>query len=251
MYDRKKNMYYSVNGRNVYMITKVISIPILLAISALAMVHSSGVQVGYSQSQGLPLNRQQETTDLSFQTIDVTLDGANYPVKYNITDDAAEVLSMVADKESFKLIITIAPTNDGKLTVMIPRNLTDYKVAGGKDGKFVVNINAKEITDFQETSNNQTTRRLEINFGKDDRVIEVTGTQMGQGDIATVTEQASETSPTGAEIRDNASQAGANISQTGSSIVNQTGEAAQTFVNKTASVLGNVTGEVTDLFDSN
>lgn len=50
---------------------------------------------------------------------------------------------------------------------------------------------------------------------------------------------------------DNASQAGANISQTGSSIVNQTGEAAQTFVNKTTSVLGNVTGEVTELFDSN
>ena len=85
--------------------------------------------------------------------------------------------------------------------------------------------NAKEITDFQETSNNQTTRGLEINFGKDDRVIEVTGTQMGQGDIATVTEQVSETSPTtGAGIKDNASQAGANISQTGSSIVNQTGE---------------------------
>ena len=106
------------------------------------MVHSSGVQVGYSQSQDLPLNRQQDTTDLSFQIIDVTLDGANYPIKYNITDDAAEVLSMVADKESFKLIITIAPTKDGKLTVMIPRTLTDYKVAGGKDGKFVVNINA-------------------------------------------------------------------------------------------------------------
>ena len=42
MYGRKKNMYHSVNGSNVYMITKVISIPILLAISALAMVHSSG-----------------------------------------------------------------------------------------------------------------------------------------------------------------------------------------------------------------
>src|ERR671919_625648 len=210
MYDRKKNMYYSVNGRNVYMITKVISIPILLAISALAMVHSSGVQVGYSQSQGLPLNRQQETTDLSFQTIDVTLDGANYPVKYNITDDAAEVLSMVADKESFKLIITIAPTNDGKLTVMIPRNLTDYKVAGGKDGKFVVNINAKQVTDFQEILNNQTTRGLEINFGKDDRVIEIVGTQMGQADISNVREQTMEAAPA----------AGTNASETGGSIVN-------------------------------
>src|ERR671918_108241 len=241
MYDRKKNMYYSVNGRNVYMITKVLSIPILLAISALAMVHSSGVQVGYSQSQGLPLNRQQETTDLSFQTIDVTLDGANYPVKYNITDDAAEVLSMVADKESFKLIITIAPTNDGKLTVMIPRNLTDYKVAGGKDGKFVVNINAKQATDFQEILNNQTTRGLEINFGKDDRVIEIVGTQMGQADISNVREQTMEAAPAAGT---NASEATANASETGGSMVNQTGEALQTFVNKTTGVLGNISGEI-------
>src|ERR671918_665884 len=234
MYDRKKNMYYSVNGRNVYMITKVISIPILLAISALAMVHSSGVQVGYSQSQGLPLNRQQETTDLSFQTIDVTLDGANYPVKYNITDDAAEVLSMVADKESFKLIITIAPTNDGKLTVMIPRNLTDFKVAGGKDGKFIVNINAKQAPSFQEISSNQTTRGLEVNFGKDDRVIEIVGTQMGQADISKVKEQAIETEPT---VRSNTSQTAANTSETGGSIVNKTGEAMQTFANKTTGIL--------------
>ena len=36
--------------------------------------------------------------------------------------------------------------------------------------------------------------------------------------------------------------------QTGKSIINNTGEAAQTFVNKTASVLGNVTGEVSELF---
>jgi hypothetical protein len=231
----EKSMHnQSINGRTVHIITMVISVPILLTISALAMAPSSDVQLGYSQ--------QQEANDLSFQNTDVTLDGTIYPVKYNITDNAAEVLSVVADKESFKLIITIAPTKDGKLTVLIPRNLTDYKVAGGKDGKFVVNINAKEVTNFQEVSNNQTTRGLEINFGKDDRVIEVIGTQMGQGDIATVQEQATEMTPTpGAE---NASQTGANVSQTGASIVNQTGEAAQTFVNKTTSVLGNISGEI-------
>ena len=76
---------------------------------------------------------------------------------------------------------------------------------------------------------------------------------MGQGDIATVTEQVSDMTPiTDAEnMSDNASLAGANISQTGSSIVNQTGKAAQTCVNKTASVLGNVTGEFTELFGTN
>jgi hypothetical protein len=231
----------SISARTLSLIVVIIGMPILLALSAIAVASSSAIQLVYAQ--GPPMNGQEEEgNNLTFQATNVTLDGARYPVKYNITDDAAEVLSMAADKESFKFIITIAPTKDGKLTVMIPRNLTDYKVAGGKDGKFVVNINAKEITDLQEISNNQTTRGLEINFGKDDRVIEIIGTQMGQGDIATVTEQATEMTPT--PDAENASQTGANISQTGASIVNQTGEAGQAFVNKTTSVLGNVTGEI-------
>ena len=153
--------------------------------------------------------------------------------------------------------MTIAPTKDRKLTIILPRNVTDYKIAGGKDGMFVVNINAKQTTNFQEILNNRTARELEINFGKDDRVIEIIGTQMGQGDIATVKgEKATEiTSPPPPSINttnmtenvknNNASlAAGGNASQTGESIVNQTGEAAQTFVNKTASALGNVSGEV-------
>ena len=229
-----------IRARNVSVIVAIIGTPILLALSTIAAASYPAIQLAYAQ--GRPPNGQEGGNNLTFQTTDVTLDGTSYPVKYNITDNAAEILSIVPDRESFKLVTTIAPTKDGKLTVMIPRNLTDYKVAGGKDGKFLVNINAREITNFQETSNNQTTRGLEINFGKDDRVIEIIGTQMGQGDIATVTEQANQTTPTtGAE---NASQTGANVSQTGSSIVNQTGEAAQSFVNKTTSFLGNITGGV-------
>jgi hypothetical protein len=81
---------------------------------------------------------------------------------------------------------------------------------------------------------------LEVNFGKDDRVIEIIGTQMGQGDIATVREQTTEITPTPG----NASLTGTNVSPTGASIVNQTGEAAQGFVNKTTSVLGNITGVI-------
>jgi hypothetical protein len=231
----------SINARTTYVTTTiVIGVSIMLVLSAITGAPSSAIQLVYSQ--GPPPSRQQDANDLTFQTNNVTLDGTSYLVKYNITENTAEVLSIVADKESFKLIITIAPTKDGKLTVMIPRNLTDYKVAGGKDGKFVVNINAKEITNYQEISNNQTTRVLEINFGKDDRVIEIVGTQMGQADIAEVEREATEmTSPPNTQnVTDNASQAGA-------SVANQTGEAAQTFVNKSASVIGNLTGEVGEL----
>jgi hypothetical protein len=230
---------HSINARTTNVTTTiVIGVPIMLVLSAIALAPSSAIQLVYSQ--GPPTSQQQDANDLDFQTTNVSLDGTSYPVKYNITENAAEVLSIAADKESFKLVITIAPTKDGKLTVMIPRNLTDYKVAGGKDGKFLVNINAKEITNYQEISNNQTTRGLEINFGKDDRVIEIVGTQMGQADIAEVKKEATEMSsptPDTQNVTDNASQAGA-------SIVNQTGEAAQTFVNKSTSILGNLTGEV-------
>jgi hypothetical protein len=44
--------------------------------------------------------------------------------------------------------------------------------------------------------------------------------------------------------RTNASEATANASETGGSIVNQTGEALQTFVNKTTGILGNISGEI-------
>lgn len=86
---------------------------------------------------------------------------------------------------------------------------------------------------------------------------------MGQGDITTIREQATKemttitpplppspnTTNMTENLRNNASQAdGSNASQTSKSIVNQIGEAAQTFVNKMASVLGNITGEVSQLF---
>ena len=248
--------------------TMIIIIPILLILFLIAISSSSFSTVQLAYGQGPPTRQQQQQQDLNdttFQTANVTVDGISYPIKYNITNDAGKLVSSSAQKESAKLIITIAPTKDGKLTIILPRNLTDYKIAGGKDGMFVVNINAKQTTNLQEISNNRTSRELEINFGKDDRVIEIIGTQMGQGDIATVREQATKEMTTPPplpqspnartnmteNVTNNASQAGANASQTGKSIVNQTGEAAQTFVNKSASVLGNITGEVSRLFGGN
>jgi hypothetical protein len=63
---------------------------------------------------------------------------------------------------------------------------------------------------------------------------------MGQADISDVREQTMEAAPAGT----NASEATANASETGGSIVNQTDEALQTFVNKTTGVLGNISGEI-------
>lgn len=64
---------------------------------------------------------------------------------------------------------------------------------------------------------------------------------MGQADISNVRERTMEAAPAAGT---NASEATANASETGGSIVNQTGEALQTFVNKTRGVLGNISGEI-------
>jgi hypothetical protein len=267
--NNKKTQNHLINTtKNAYAAaTMVIGISILLILSTIAILSSSSVFTAHLvYSQGPPTRQQQQQqqqdlNDLMFQTTNVTVDGISYPIKYNITNDAAELVGTVAEKESVKLIMTIAPTKDGKLTIILPRNVTDYKIAGGKDGMFVVNINAKQTTNFQEISNNRTARELEFNFSKDDRVIEIIGTQMGQGDISTVKEEATEitslppspnTTNITENVRNNTSPAAEdNASQTGGSIVNQTGEAAQTFVNKTASVVGNVSGEVSEIFGAN
>jgi hypothetical protein len=57
---------------------------------------------------------------------------------------------------------------------------------------------------------------------------------MGQADISSVKEQTTEAAPA---VRTNASE-------TGDSIVDQTGEAMQTFVNKTTGIIGNISGEI-------
>ena len=150
--------------------TMVSGIPILLILSAISISSVFTAQLVYSQG---PSTRQQQQhlNDLIFQTTNVTVDGISYPIKYNITNDAAELVSTVAEKESVKLIMTIAPTKDGKLTIILPRNVTDYKIAGGKDGMFVVNILMQNklltfkkfrITEQQENWNLTSVKTIEL-----------------------------------------------------------------------------------------
>jgi hypothetical protein len=213
---------------------------IMLVLLCTAIANQQAIQLVYSQ--GPITSRQEDTDKLAFKTFNVTLDNIVYPIRYNITDNAGEIQSIVADKDTFKTLITITPTKDGKLTVILPRDFIDYKVAGGKDGKFPVTINAKPISTYQEMAGNKTTRGLEIDFSKDDRAVEIVGTQMGLAEIAEVKEEATEaTSPTSTQNVTN------NASQTEQSFANKTIEGAETVVNKSAGVLGNLTGEVGEL----
>jgi hypothetical protein len=168
----------------------------------------------------------------------VKVDNTNYQVKYNVTNNDAKVVSIVPQKESTKLVITIEPTNNGKLTIELPRTLIDYKIAGGKDGNFIVHINGKQVDNVREVSNNQSARILEISFGAGDRTIEIIGTQMGQGPVALVKSQVETSTNKTMQTLENKT-----------SIATAKGP-AETFVNKTIGTLSNLTGGIQKLFNS-
>ena len=69
------------------------------------------------------------------------------------------------------------PGDKEKLTIELPRNIIDSKAQGNVDTKYQIKIDGKGV-DYKEMGNSLTERILQIDFGKNDRVIEIAGTQM-------------------------------------------------------------------------
>jgi hypothetical protein len=63
------------------------------------------------------------------------------------------------------------------MTIELPRNIIDSKGASNADTKYQIRIDGKGI-DYKEAANNMDARILSIGFSKDDRFIEIIGTQM-------------------------------------------------------------------------
>ena len=103
------------------------------------------------------------------------INGKSFPVKYNITN--GKVLGLVADNDKATIVAVLGSQADnGRLKIELPRNVIDAKGQGNKDEKFVVRIDDKGI-DYKEIASSLKARILQIDFGKDDRVVEFTGTQ--------------------------------------------------------------------------
>ena len=67
--------------------------------------------------------------------------------------------------------------DNGKLTVELPRNVLDAKSQGNTDTKYNVRIDNKGV-DYKEIGTNLNARVLQIDFGKDDRMMEIADTSM-------------------------------------------------------------------------
>jgi hypothetical protein len=107
----------------------------------------------------------------------LVINGKTFPIKYNIT--GGKLLGLVADNDKTTVVAVISPGGSGKmvLAIELPRNVIDSKGQGNTDTKFLVKIDGKGV-DYKEVANNLNARILGIDFSKDNRIIEISGTQM-------------------------------------------------------------------------
>jgi uncharacterized MAPEG superfamily protein len=102
--------------------------------------------------------------------------GKTFPLKY--TMNGGKLVGMLADKDRTTLVLVLDPgQNGGNMTLELPRNIIDSKGASNSDTKYQIKIDGKGV-DYKEVANNMNARILSIGFSKDNRFIEIIGTQM-------------------------------------------------------------------------
>ena len=101
--------------------------------------------------------------------------GKSIPIKYIM--NTGKVLGVVLDKSRATLDVILSSTSssdNGNLTIQIPRDVVDNKKEGNADAPFRVHVDGKDAT-FKETTNTKTARTLSIQFNKDAKVIDIIG----------------------------------------------------------------------------
>jgi hypothetical protein len=108
----------------------------------------------------------------------LTINGKTFPVKYSIV--GGKLVGMLGDKDRTTTVLVLNPSgNGGNLTIELPRKMIDSKGASNADTKYLVKIDGKGV-DYKEIANNVNARVLSINFSKDNRFMEIIGTQMAR-----------------------------------------------------------------------
>jgi len=98
-----------------------------------------------------------------------------FDVKYTIK--GATIKDIVVDSNIFGLVIQIESTDEGTITLDLPREFIGAEKQDGKDDIFIVLIDGIEV-DYQEAVVHSESRVITINFVQGDSNIEIVGTYM-------------------------------------------------------------------------
>ena len=144
------------------------------------------VTTANSAATGKSNNVQTSSNRTGFANVsNLVIKDKTFPIKYNITN--GKLLGIIGDKDKTTLVLLLSSNlvkgpfssnlDNGKLTVELPRNVLDAKSQGNTDTKYNIKIDKKDV-DYKEVGTNLNARILQIDFGKDDRMLEITGTEM-------------------------------------------------------------------------
>ncbi len=137
------------------------------------IVKASFVEGSSAETQFSFLPKTETSTTNIFE-----VDAGNYgtfDVKYSISGGI--VKKMLIDKDIFALIVVIESTDEGSISVEIPREIIDAKKQDKTDDTFIVIIDGIEAP-YQETVTDSNSRVITINFEQGDSDIEIIGTSI-------------------------------------------------------------------------
>ncbi|AFS82144.1 PEFG-CTERM sorting domain-containing protein [Candidatus Nitrosopumilus sediminis] len=117
----------------------------------------------FGGSTSMPTDKVTATT--------VAIEGSSDLIGYTIT--GGKLLGIMPDVDANSLIISIDATNDGSITLTIPRSVLDATI-NGEDDDFFVLVDGEEV-DFEETVSSKD-RTLTIAFPVGAEEIEIIGT---------------------------------------------------------------------------
>ena len=111
----------------------------------------------------------------SKQAFHVDVGGQGYDIPYVIKGGTLN--DMEVDFPSLTLILSLNATNNGVISLDIPRDFMDAKKMDGSDESYIVLINGTEVIP-SEVQDSLLSRNITINFLKQDSQVELIGTQI-------------------------------------------------------------------------
>jgi len=102
----------------------------------------------------------------------ITIQDSTDLISYEITN--GKVINAIPDLDAVSLLVYIESTDDGTITLTIPRSVLDATINNGDDEFFVL-VDGEEVVDFDEIATS-TDRTLTINFLAGAEEIEIIGT---------------------------------------------------------------------------
>ena len=113
----------------------------------------------------------------------IEVSGTIFSINYMIT--GGNVLNIYTDPEFNALIIEIETTDDGELTITLPRDIIDAQV-DGIDEEFFVLVDLEETGNFEEIDTTNESRTLTIQFADGTEEIEIIGTSVVIPEFGTI-----------------------------------------------------------------